>query len=886
VPRARQLARLNELLAQALEGRGQVGFLTGEAGSGKSTLIQEFTRRAQAENEDLLVVFGDCNAQTGAGDPYLPFREILSQLTGEVDESVAEGVITQENAHRLRRFLRDSGDTLLDVGADVIGIFVPGASLLKNLGQRLLKRSAVPAGGSTVAQKEIFEQYTEIIRRVTHHRPLILLLDDLHWADRASVDLLFHLARRIEGSRVMMLGTYRPQDVAVGRGGERHPLEATLAEVKRYYGDAWIELEEWDATEQRRFVDALVDTHPNLLSESFREALLRHTEGHPLFTVELLRSFVEQGIVAANGDGRLVLTGGLDWETLPSRVEGVIEARIGRLDAELREILRVASVQGEDFMAEVVARVSGKEDRVVIRRLSQELDRGHEIVAAVAVERIDGQRLSSYRFRHNLFQKYVYSDLDEVERSYLHDDVGRFLERIYGDRSKEIAVQLARHFREAGEHERAAHYQEEAGDAAASIYADNEARLHYARTLDTLVELPDTIENRRRRVDVTIKLVRVSYLGESPQRNLARLEQVEPLAATLPSEEGTALGDPLRVARVQYWMGRCHFMLNAPREAIRYYRKVLEVAPQLGDPELLALPASVIGRALVSQGYFEKAIPLLQQALEPLESTANVFEWIHTVAYLGTALAGRGSHAEAVERVQRAMARAVEMRSPTAILLVHIHTCGTHIHGGDRRGMRESARHIVDGAQSSGDAVALYVGLGFLGWAEASTDRYAEAAETMRRCRDVGENLGQRLVIADWFAAVDAEIALGLGEEDAALTLAQKAVELARSSGGVFAEARAHRTWARALAAADPEKWEEVEEHMRASLQAAESACARPELARTYTTFGALCHARGDHAAALAHFREAARILDSGVTALDVSDVHERVQQLQAIVAS
>ncbi|MGH7552058.1 MAG: tetratricopeptide repeat protein, partial [Longimicrobiales bacterium] len=360
----------------------------------------------------------------------------------------------------------------------------------------------------------------------------------------------------------------------------------------------------------------------------------------------------------------------------------------------------------------------------------------------------------------------------------------------------------------------------------------------------------------------------------------------EPLAASLPAEDGTTQGDPLRIARVQYWIGRCHFMLNAPREAIRYYRKVLEVAPQLGDPELLALPASVIGRALVSQGHFEKAIPLLKQALDPLESTGNLVEWIHTVAYLGTALAGRGRHAEAVEHVQRAMARAVEIHSPTAILLVHIHTCGAHIHGGDRRGMRDSAGHIVDGAQASGDAVALYVGLGFLGWAEASTGRYDEAAATMRRCREVGENLGQRLVIADWFAAVDAEVALGLGKVEDALVLAHKAVELARSSGGVFAEARAQRTWARALAVADPTRWAEVEEHLRASMQAAEAACALPELARTRVAFGALCLSRGDRLAALDHFREAARVLDGGATALDVSDVHERVKQLQAMVVS
>jgi tetratricopeptide (TPR) repeat protein len=723
-----------------------------------------------------------------------------------------------------------------------------------------------------LGQKQILEQYSEIVRRLTLHRPLIILLDDLHWADGASVDLLFHLTRRMEGSRLLIIGTYRPQEVAVGRADGPHPLEQTLAEIKRYYGHEAIQLEERESDVQRQFIHALIDSQPNRLGPDFRDALLRHTEGHPLFTVELLRSFQEQGRLVRDREGRWTLAGPVDWDRLPSRVEGVIESRIGRLDEDLRQILRVACVQGATFMAEVVARVLEVRERDVVHRLSHDLEKHHRIVTAQGANRIDGQRVSVYGFRHILFQRYLYGALDPVERTYLHEDVGKALEALHGSSPHSIAVELAHHFREADDRERAARYQELAGDAATSVYAYGEALLHYRRSLETLAALADAEPNRRTRVDVTIKLARVAYLGASPADVLERLKVAEPLAGQLGSDSSPGAGDPLRLARVHYWMGRYLFLVNAPREAIGYYRKVLEVAADLGDEELLALPSSVIGRALVSQGYFERAVPLLRQALAPLENTGNVLEWIHSLNFLGSSLAATGRYAEALERVEVASRKAAEIRSSTAMSLSLIHTCGSHMHAGEREKMLATARSLVDAAEAPGAGVALYVGLGFLAWALGELGRFEEADAAMARCREVARELGDRLVIADWFAVVDADIALGLGRPDDAAVLAEKAVELARGMDGVFAEARAQRVWACALEkAAAP--WPEVEEHLRASVRAAEAGGAKPELARTHALWGALCRDRGDAAGALPHFDHVARSIAEGVTVSDLRDM-------------
>lgn len=502
VARERELEQLDNFLTRILIGQGRVCFVTGEAGIGKTALVAEFARRAQKQHENLIVAVGQCDSLTGAGDPYLPFREILGQLTGDVDTALSEGAITRENANRLKQLMRLSGQVLVEIGPDLIGLFVPGIGLAARLGtfiagkvgwlkklEQIAESSQKTTPGSVdIDQSHIFEQYTNVLKTLATQYPLLLVLDDLQWADAASIELLFRLVRRIKDSRILILGTYRPEEVALGRDGEHHPLEKVLTESKRYLGHISVDLDQTEETERQRFVNAFLDTEPNLFSEEFRRALRQHTDGNPLFTVELLKDMKERKDVVQDERGRWIASSVLNWDALPARVEGVIEERIGRLEDELRQYLTVGSVEGEDFTAEVVARLHEKDARKLVRRLSRELDKQHHLVIARGIRRLNGQRLSFYQFQHNLFQKYLYDDLDEVERAYLHEDVGNILEELYGDRVDEIVVQLARHFVEAGVLEKATHYSYLAGKQAADKFANDEAVAHLSRALDLAPE--------------------------------------------------------------------------------------------------------------------------------------------------------------------------------------------------------------------------------------------------------------------------------------------------------------------------------------------------------------------------------------------------------------
>jgi tetratricopeptide (TPR) repeat protein len=194
--------------------------------------------------------------------------------------------------------------------------------------QRPVRGVANGPGIAGPQQSDLFEQYTRVLQALARQVSLVLIVDDLQWADLGSISLLFHLGRQLAGSRILIVGTYRPEEIALGRDGARHPLEAVVNKFQRDFGDVAVNV---DQAEGRDFVEALLDSEPNRLGPAFREMLYRQTRGHALFTIELLRGLKERGDLIQDPEGRWVQGPALDWETLPARVEAVIAERIGRL---------------------------------------------------------------------------------------------------------------------------------------------------------------------------------------------------------------------------------------------------------------------------------------------------------------------------------------------------------------------------------------------------------------------------------------------------------------------------------------------------------------------------------------------------------------------------
>jgi ABC-type oligopeptide transport system substrate-binding subunit/DNA-binding SARP family transcriptional activator len=540
VSRQPEMERLAAALEQAVVGQGGVLFIAGGPGRGKTALLEAFARRALAAQPDLLVVRGICNAYTGAGDSYLPFRQTLGLLLGDVEAAWESDTVTTECAQRLWKATPMAIQALLEYGQGLVGSLVSTKEIVRRaeaaglvgMGQveevwELVKRAETPFG--ELQRSSLLEQCAQVICEIAKEKPLLVLLDDLQWIDHGSIDLLLHLGRALAGTPLLLVGAYRPEELAVGRNADRHPLEKPLAEFKRQHGDVIIDLGRADEIEGRDFVEAYLDSQPNRLDESFRMGLHAHTGGHPLFTVELLRDLQARGDLLLDEAGRWVEGAALDWNVLPARVEGVIETRVGRLDGELRRILEVASVEGEQFSLQVLARVEGLDEGRLVRRLSGELAGIHRLVDEGGMSQVDGRRLYRYRFRHHLFQQHLYNGLGEIERRVLHQAVGEALEALYGDRAAEIAPQLARHFEAAEVIEKAIYYLKQAGDQARLIYAHQEAIGFYQRELTILERLGD--QERASRTLMRIGLVYQNALdfrqaGHFYRQGMALMQQV------------------------------------------------------------------------------------------------------------------------------------------------------------------------------------------------------------------------------------------------------------------------------------------------------------------------------------------------------------------------
>lgn len=690
VARKTELKQLHQFIDNSVSGNGQVAFITGEAGTGKTALIREFTYQAQKNHSDLIISTGKCNAHTGVGDPYLPFIEIMNLLTGDVEEKWAAGLLTKENATKLWDLAPLTVKSLLESGPDLVDVFVSGAELvsrsesfskgptdwlvqLKKLAER---KAALPAD-STLQQSTLFGQYTRVIQTLARKHPLLLILDDLQWMDTGSSNLLFHLGRQIKGFPILILGAFRPAEVAMGRKGDRHPLDHVVHEFKRDYGDIEVEV---GKAEGREFVDAYLDTEPSSLGEEFRDTLFQQTKGHPLFTIELLRTMQEQGMLVKNKKGRWTQGAEFNWDKLPARVDAVIQERISRLSENMKDVLTMASVEGEEFTAEVVANLQKMEIRDLVRLLSRELDKRHHLVSSKGIRYVDQRRLSLYLFQHILFQRYLYNDLDEAERSYLHEEVGKILEELYGDKADDISVHLARHFQEAGSEEKAVHYLHKAGNRAVRLSANDEAISHYNNALALLNTLPESPE--RDQLELTLQLALTVPIQASKGFACPEIKQAVTRARTLCQK----IKDPglLFTALVQLQL----FYSTQPeyRTALKLQEQIEQLAEQTGDPMQKAISQYQAVWSLLNIGELTQTLEyakLMRNLYDPQKHSHLAYIFGYDMGVLNRAFGSwalwlLGYPDQALEEYKIALNHARELGHPYTLAFALVGGSGLH----------------------------------------------------------------------------------------------------------------------------------------------------------------------------------------------------------------
>ncbi len=719
VARERELAQLQSYWQTAVAGQGQFVFITGEAGSGKTLLLQAFAQQAQNQTPAPIPLFGECQAHTGQGNPYLPFRLVLAHAIGDIESQWHSGTLNREQVNRLW-FLRPTALQLLQTGApNVLATLIDPAILPEDVQQT--------AVANTPSQANLFRQFTHFLQMFSQHGPLLLLLDDLQWADSGSIDLLFHLRRQIVGYPILIIGTYRPEEVIENQPitGQRHPLAPFVHELTRDFGEIEVALNQADG---RAFVDAWLDTETNQLDQSFRRTLFHQTRGHALFTVELVAGLQERGDLVRNEAGCWQEGNAVCWTQLPAKAEAIIAERIGRLPQPLRHLLTIASIQGEAFVAEIVAQVMEQSPLEIIRCLSGDLARSHRLVRAQGQQQFGQQTISRYRFRHNLFQMYVYGRLDPSERSYLHQATGELLEQLHEAAETDmmtVAAQLAFHFTEAQVIPKAIHYHQLAGQHALRLSAHTEAITHYRQSLALLASQPETPAQIQQ--EITCQLALGAALLAVKGYAAPEVKQAYDRAYELCRQVDAA---PELVTSL-FWLTSFYAVGGQLDTALSVAQQMLAISHQEAVSDMHKMQAHVLtGLPLFFMGCNEEALAHFEAAnalYDPARHQPQVYTFgqdpgIASKIWQGHVLLHMGQLEEAETCLQQALAWSEELDHPyTHTFSLLVAGCTPKWYLGRLAEEEKYAQLAIEAARKGGFVYLEILALFYLGQAKAFT---------------------------------------------------------------------------------------------------------------------------------------------------------------------
>jgi ABC-type oligopeptide transport system substrate-binding subunit/transcriptional regulator with XRE-family HTH domain len=486
VGRTHELDRLHAHLDAALSGHGRTVFVTGEAGQGKTALLTAFADRAQEAVPNLVVARGAGTALGSYSDPDLLIRDVFGMLLADPLAPVQADLLTPAQAQRLWEFAPAVARTIDQVGPHLLGTVVPTGTLWERLGMGV----ALEAAGPT-SRDNLIGDVTSVLQVLARTHPLLILFDDMQWADAASADLVFHLARRLTDSRVLVVCAFRNSEVT----GNLRPASAlvrkTLLEVSGQLDDPHIDLEQTDSDAARELCSALLDLEAPGLGPAVHDQFYARTQGHPLFVRELVRDLIARGDLAQRPDTSWDVSADLDWDRVPARVAAVIEQRLDRLGPDERALLDAAAVEGEHFVAEIAAAATSIDEQTAQKLLADQLDRVHHLVREAGATRVADRTVTRYRFGHELFQRFVYTRLASGPRRDAHRRLAEALQDLCASDLDQIIAQLAYHYAEAGDGHRATPYLIKVGDRARMVQAHAEAVAAYSRAAEWFRELGD-----------------------------------------------------------------------------------------------------------------------------------------------------------------------------------------------------------------------------------------------------------------------------------------------------------------------------------------------------------------------------------------------------------
>lgn len=562
VGRATQLKALRECWEEAQSGHGQLVFITGENGVGKTSLAQQ----AAAQCQPPVLLSAQCQEIAG-GPAYQLFAAVLQNYFATVPPECKE-----------------------DECRWLIGNFI---HLIPQGRKMLPEIPAPPALELEQEQLRLMSSMTQFIKIATQERPWMILLDDLQWADNSSLELLHYLGRHLPGMALMIVGIYRESDVA-----SEHLLHQTLRDLSAYPGYLQLALErlEEEAVEQL-LTQFLQQPAPPEISRR----IYQQTEGNPFYVEEIIQALVEEGQIRLQG-GQWYFPDSAEIR-LPPSVREAVWARIGQLSPDTQSLLRQAAVMGQTFRFVDLREMSGLSEWQLLEHLDLAM-------ARQLVQEVPGDTV--LRFRHTEIRHVLYSDLGPLRRRMLHRQAGQALEKRVGAQVETYAAELAHHFGEAGEPEKALHYSLMAARQAQAAYANASALMWYRRALEHFHRLEPEARARMRQQQIAAHqaLGQILMLTGQYAEALENYAQARALV-----ESHITAGTVARhYADLCYQTGLVHEKRGEDEAALTWLARGLQ---HLDDPEPTLEQARIYvaeGRVRIQRGEGDAAKAALGQA--------------------------------------------------------------------------------------------------------------------------------------------------------------------------------------------------------------------------------------------------------------------------------
>jgi len=807
VGREQAMARMQRWLRRMVDGERQIVFVTGEPGIGKTSLVDAFARTIPS-NSNIRVGRGQCLEHYGTGEAFLPVLEAIGRLC-RGDQNVTE---------------------LLRAHAPLWLLQMP--SLLSRSDRELLSREM-----SGATRERMLREMGEALDLLAAEVPLVLILEDLHWSDYSTLDLISYLATQRRPAQLMLIGTYRNAELNV----TGHPLRAIKQELLAKQQCKELPLEYLTESAVSDYLAVRFPRHK--FPSALAKLIHKHTDGNPLFMVNAAFYLLEEGLIVHKQDGwRLAVDVNNVEVGVPDNIRQMIERQVDNLGPEKQRTLEAASVAGVEFSTLALA-AGLEEDPLVVEERCGELARHGQYIHYCGIQELpNGEVATRYGFVHALYQNVLYERLPATRRAQMHRLIGERGEEVYGERATEISVELAMHFERGRDYKRAAHYLKQGANIAIRRFAYQEAVVLARHGIELINKLPNTREtvNEALCLHLTLGVPLIAIEGYASPN----VGQVYMKARELYDQ----LGDTPDIAEVLWGLWTFHTLSADLETARKIAEEFLRLSERLSYPGLamrghwaMEITFTHLGNFPVALDHYEKAL----EFYEPGQHRDDSFLYalnpgVAIPCFAAWALWFTGQPDQSLDRMEEALKLARDLSDPQGLAHAALFASVLYQLRRDRLMAQYYAEAVIDISREHG--LILYGAMAMImqGWTLSERGGDLEAIEQMREALAALDTTGTYLV-RPHFMALLAEVLLKADQTKEAMFLVDEAIALVDSKGERYYEAELYRLKGELLLS---QSTTNAEECFKRSMAIAESQQATSWKLRTAMSLARLHHSR------------------------------------------